>query len=454
MTLRSLITVTLAVVAGSASAQMPIGLRDAMALARQQSPAVAAATARAQAGRARLDQAQGHRLPTLRLHEMWVTTNAPAEVFALQLNQERFDFNDFVTSDPNRPDALDNATTRIELGLPVYTGGELSGRIEQARLAADASASTLDWAGDRAALEAAEAWIDLALARERVALLERSLETVEAHVALAEAYVDQGLAVRSELLRAEVERARLQDLVIEGRGQARTAGAALSFQLGVALGSEWALREFPEPTGELEPLAGWLGSLQGRGDLEAAHRRVEAAELEGRVQGAKRKPSVGLAARWDWFGDTPFGTDGDSGALMAVASIDLFSGGRHAAAIAAAEAEAAAARQDLERFVGGTELAVRAAWEETTTALERRATAVRTLEAAAETERITGARFEQGIVKMIDLLDASTARREAETRELVARAQALAARVRLAAEAGRRPESVLGPDPQETGVTP
>ena len=68
---------------------------------------------------------------------------------------------------------------------------------------------------------------------------------------------------------------------------------------------------------------------------------------------------------------------------------------------------------------------------------------MKALAAAREAERITEERFKTGVVKMIDLLDAATARREAETRELVARADATAAALRLAVQAGRAPESVL-----------
>ena len=44
---------------------------------------------------------------------------------------------------------------------------------------------------------------------------------------------------------------------------------------------------------------------------------------------------------------------------------------------------------------------------------------------------------------MIDLLDASTARRESEARELVARSQAQQTAFLLALQSGRRPESVV-----------
>ena len=46
-------------------------------------------------------------------------------------------------------------------------------------------------------------------------------------------------------------------------------------------------------------------------------------------------------------------------------------------------------------------------------------------------------------MKTLDVLDAATARREAETRELVARVEAHAATLRLAVKAGRAPETVL-----------
>ena len=66
-------------------------------------------------------------------------TDSPAEVFAFKLNQRQFSFQDFVASDPNRPEPLNTAISRVELSLPVYTGNALSGRISQAELGAAAA---------------------------------------------------------------------------------------------------------------------------------------------------------------------------------------------------------------------------------------------------------------------------------------------------------------------------
>jgi outer membrane protein TolC len=129
---------------------------------------------------------------------------------------------------------------------------------------------------------------------------------------------------------------------------------------------------------------------------------------------------------------------------MAMASVDLWNGGRHRAAVAAARAEAEAGRRDVERMERGIRLEVEQAWEELQTARARRHTAARSLEAAREAERILEERFRSGVAKTLDLLDAATARREAETRELVARAQTRLAAFRLAFKAGQPPEAALG----------
>jgi outer membrane protein TolC len=429
--------------AGSISTAEHLTLDGAMARAREHAGEAAAAADRAQAADSRAAQARGFRLPSLTLQEVWMRTDSPAEVFALQLNQQRFSFASFMVTDPNRPAFLNTAISRVELSLPVYTGGELSGRISQARLAAQAASDQAKWAGDQAALDAAEAYVMVEQAREYVALLEKARDTVKAHVDLARAYAEQGMIVRSEVLRAEVELSRLDDLVEEAQGRERVAEANLAFRLGADQGTAWELDALPLPTPLAEGLDGWLASAAARKDLVAARLGLRAGELETAVREAAFLPRVGLLGRSDWVDDTPFGSHGKATSIMAVASLNVFSGGSDRAAVAAARWEAKAGAEDVARFEQGVRLQVRQAFQEATTARQRQATAMKALAAAREAERITEERFKTGVVKMLDLLDATTARREAETRELVARADALAAALRLTVLAGRRPESAV-----------
>jgi outer membrane protein TolC len=170
---------------------------------------------------------------------------------------------------------------------------------------------------------------------------------------------------------------------------------------------------------------------------------LAAGELEDDIRRAALLPRVGLVLRHDRFDDHPLGTHGGSSYLAAMVGWEIWNGGRHRAAAEAARAEAEAGRSDVERMERGIRMEVEQAWQELQTALARRQTAGRSVESAREAERIVEERFRSGIVKTIDLLDAETARREAETRELVARAQAQLAAFRLAVKSGKTPESAL-----------
>lgn len=439
----------LAAAAPEAAPAAELTLSEALSLGRERAREVAAAEARLTASRERAAEARGHRLPTVRLQEIWMRTDSPAEAFALTLNQERFSFQDFVAGDPNHPDAVENAITRLELEVPLYTGGEIASRIRQAELAAEAAGESAGGTADRAALAAGAAWLGLAQAAEQVLLLERSAETVRAHVDTARAYVEQGMLVRSELLRAEVERARVEDLLEAARGGVRVARAALAFRLASepeTLGALSPLPPPPPPPGELDA---WLARAGERPELAAARLMARTAELEVDARQALRRPRVGLVVRGDLVDDAPFGDHGDSTAVIAQGSLDLWAGGRHRAAVAAARAEAEAARQEVEQLAEAMRLEVRQAWVAADSSRRRHATAAAALGAAREAERITGERFGAGVVRTIDLLDATTARREAETRELVARADANLAALRLAVAAGQAPESALVPTPDD-----
>jgi outer membrane protein TolC len=421
----------------------PLTLAGAMQKARESAREVTAAQARAGAAEARASQAKGFRWPSVNLTALWMRTNNPAEVFALKLNQGVFSFPEFVASNPNDASPLNTGITRAEITLPLFTGGELSGRIDQAKLAAASASEASSWVADNAALAAAEAYVMVAQAEEYASLLHKSRDTVAAHVKLAGDYASQGMLVRSELLRAEVELSKMDDLVTDADGRVRIANANLAFRLGAAGSSSWTLAPLPDPRPIATPVEGWLATAAERADLGSARNLLAAGEIEEKVKKAPIWPKLALVAKGELYGDKPFGSTGTSGSIAAVATWNVFAGGSdHAAAVAARE-DARAGREDVARFAEGVRLEVRQAFEEAWTAQARHATAKKALDSAREAERITNDRFRAGVVKTLDLLDVTTARREAETRELVARADAHTAALKLAVKAGRRPESVL-----------
>ena len=194
-----LMTVALASGAGAAELTM----EESVLTALDNNPTVQAASERSLAAGARSKQAKGHRWFSLNLSEIYSYTNNPAEVFAFKLNQGRFDFGEFTMTDPNDPDWLTTWITRLELTVPIYTGGQLGNRINQADHMASAEELRLAHTRDKVVFDTITAYTNLAKARDQVALMTTSRETTAEHVEIAQAYAGQGLILEAEVLKAK-----------------------------------------------------------------------------------------------------------------------------------------------------------------------------------------------------------------------------------------------------------
>lgn len=399
-----------------------LSLNTAVDTALADNPEVFSARERSAAAGERYNQVKGRRLPELNLSESFVYTNNPAEVFAMSLNQGRFDMEEFFLSDPNNPDPLSTWITSVELVLPIYTGGVLSARTRQTEVMATAEERDYAHTRQRVAFDTITAYVDLAKAREHVTLLEKARNTTAEHVRLAEMYAAQGVILEADLLQSKVYLAEVDDLLTQAGNGASLAQASLNFQMGANQAVPRALAPLPPPDATGGDLEDWtLGALEDRQDLRAARMRLEAGRLEEKAAKPGYLPEIAVRGHYDLYDDTIFGSHGHSGSVMAFAKINLYRGGSNGAAKAAARHETASFEADIRRFEEGVRLEVQQGWLNLATANTRHETAVNALAAAKEALRVRDRRFKQGLDKMIDLLDAETSLREAETRELVAR---------------------------------
>ena len=397
-------------------------LDEAVASALANNPEIRAASERSAAAAERLEGGKKHRMPKIGLSESFVYTNNPAEVFALTLNQGRFDMGEFFLADPNNPDPLSTFITRVDLELPIYTGGKLSARIGQAESMATAEDRSHAHTRERVAFETITAYVNLAKVREQVALLKKARSTTAEHVRIAEQYAAQGFILDADVLRAKVYLSEMDEYLTQANNGARLAQAALNFQMGANQATPRTLTPLPMTAAVVGDLEGWTtAALEERQDLAAARLKLEAGRLEEKATRPGYFPTIAVLGHYDLYDDKIFGANGHSGSVMAVAKIDLWGGGSDTAARAAARHETASFEADIHRFEEGVRLEVQQAWQNLATASIRHTTATSSLAAAGESLRVRESRFKQGLDKMIDLLDAETALREAELRELVAR---------------------------------
>jgi outer membrane protein TolC len=430
--------VALAAVA-TARAQETLTLDRAAGIALSNSPVIKAAEARERAARQAYREIIGNRLPSVDIMEMVERTTNPAEVFAFQMNQERFSMADFgnPARDPNNPEPFNTTITRVEASLPVFTGGMLAGRTKQARLMLKAAGADRERARNEVTYKTAEAWLNVKRAGENLDLMRRSLETMQTHLQQARDYFAEGLIASPDVLRAEVYLAELQEWLVRSEQGESLAQAALNFAMGQPQTTIYQTAELPDLDSITAALTDWIRQAdQRRHDLLSARFKLKTAETESQVALSAFLPAVGVLGRYDLYDDKLFGRHGESWAVMGVAKWNIFHGGADFFKWQKTREEARSHQSDVSRFAEGVALEVRQTFGDLEAARLRFAAAAAALQSGRENLRVIDERYRQGVAKMTDLLDAQTALRELEVRELNARYDRYLSLFRLRLAAG------------------
>jgi len=403
----NMLAVSLALAWGVAAAET-LTLRRAAEAALAGNPDMAASQARVAQAEAGSRQADGARLPRVAVSLNATHTNDPLAAFGLKLGQERIGAADFNPIRLNDPSSINNLNTRVEVTAPVYSGGQISARQDEARAYARAARD-----GDLAArqsvlLDVLEAYHGVHLARANLRVSEQAQAAATEYARAAANLHKQGMAVRSDVLSARVnlENARLR--VSEARRHEATALDRLKLLMGrtladsVEVGDEARLKL---PEGGMESLR--EQALATHPGLRALRAQVEAAQSATLAARGAKLPQVNVMARQDW-NDNTLGFDASSYTLGGSVSWNLFDGGYNNAAIDRAQAarmeQAARLRQAEDGVVFRLTEARRRALE----AEERLAAREEAAREAEEVQRLTKLRYENGVTTLVDLLSAQT----------------------------------------------
>lgn len=401
----------------------PLPLPRAIEIARESNPGVRGLAASADAARAVKRQASASRWPALQLRESALRTDSPADAFGLQLMQERFSFPAFTAGDPNDPATLTNYATELGVTMPLFTGGRLGAGIRQADRGARAAAAAHRHAARSLELQVSAAYAGVILAGRMVELAERALATTERHLEEVRSFHDAGMIVESDLLQAEVQRARMEEARIDAVRGAALARLSLNRTLGVDSDRRF---ELPDSMPPASPAVTTLEEARRtartrRDDLAAAEAGADAARAGVRAARGSYWPEIGLAATWSWNDDRPFGTSGASSMLGAFATWDVWDWGRTRAAVSQRQGEYRAATEALRGAGQAADAEVQDAWLAMDAARARRHTAEAARGAAERALVILEDRFQQGIARTTELLDAETLAHETRVNELRAR---------------------------------
>ena len=378
---------SLATGAAAGQGMRAVSLAEAQSQALDNNPSLSAAAAQVEEARSALLQTWAARLPSVRLTEQVVRSNDPVAAFGSRLRQEAFRPEHFGLDDPNlgplnRPEAIADYRTSLEISQPILSlADQVYGR-RQAEAGELAAAAGLVRARSQVRLMTAQAYWGLALAIRALDVVERSLETAGAHVAVAQAHFRQGTAPRTEVLAAEVRVAELRAAKITAANRVREAADRLSMAMGwepideLVLTDTLALRRVDASLADLVAAA-----RAQRSDLAAAGHQTDMARhaLGGARSG--HLPQVQAFAEVALDADSPLARQGESWTVGAMATWNIFTGLHRRGEIGRARARLAQAEERL---------------------------------------RVSELKYGEGLMSTTDLLDAETAWRHARMLRLQA----------------------------------
>lgn len=283
-------------------------LRSVVAAAVDRSPALAETRARAREARSAGDEASYSRLPRLSARASATRGDDPLFAFGSLLQERRVTQADFVPDKLNRPGYQTAVHGALELGVPLFTGFELTRARELAKLFEGEADAFGGAAAQQIRLRAAGGFVRGIKDRELLVELDARIAASEKEVESAERLKKQGLVLGSDHQAALAILSGLK----AWRARAAAEKAAHDAELSVLTGGP-----APEPSGTLRD---WTPPLEDDAVLVAAalssRPELRAAGLRASQAGVRERGAAqSLLPTADAFAAVETSADGlDSGA--------------------------------------------------------------------------------------------------------------------------------------------
>ena len=393
-----------------------LSLQQAVQIALGENPVLAAAKSQVEIAEQRVIQGRSGFLPRLNVSEGLQRTNNPTQVFSNKLNQENFTESDFAINRLNQPNAINDFATNFTATWPMDHGGRSWHGWQQTKIGKDASAYALERSRQQVIARTTAAYAGVLLAIENLAVVEAALKTAGANLSIASNRYGSGMAVKSDLLQAQVRQSDLEQQKLMVESQIEVGRSILNAAMGVTDQLRFELTDRLETPLSLDgTIESWLSISQNRRlDLKELNAREAMAKEEIEKAKAAYLPSLDLIGNYQIHTED-FDGSADNYSVGAVVSLNIFSGLETSAKVSEAQAalrQVQALRRQMQSQVA---LEVRQTYVQAASAFQRISVARQMMVQAEESLRIVANRYATGLLTIVDMLTAETTLQQART---------------------------------------
>lgn len=358
-------------------------------------------------------------LPQVTFSETYVKTDDPLNVFGLKLKQKIVSMTDFNPLLLNNPNEFKNYNTKLEVLQPLINLDGFFGRN-----AAAEGLAALDFKRQRT-----ENYIDfmvkatyyqLVLTMNSLDVINQALNTAKANRKLIKDYYDEGMITKADYLRGEVYVANVESQKVEVENTLQK----VNDNLRVMLGFEKDVNIQPTDTLSLPQISSTnfdtKSILESRSDIQAYSYKVSSFKSMKLMNQMKFLPRLNAFGTYEYNDDKAFGNSAKNWMIGLNLQWNIFNGFQNVAGVQKSAAELDQAEIEYRKALTKGQNEIEEAFRDLETAKTKVNLAKTAAEQSDESLKITHDRYEKGMEKTTDLVNAQTAASDAHLNYLQA----------------------------------
>lgn len=357
---------------------------DSVRLALAHSPAVKAAQAEAAKNSWQLKEHQAAYLPTLSANHLQSETHPSA------------------ADSPSSTRA-----TYLEAKTTLYSGGLNEGLVVQAKELYTGAQYNLAFTKQQIITNTYLAYYNVLQSEKNVSLAEEAVQRLTQHLSIVEAQYSEGIVIKSDVLRTEVELAQAKQNYNKAQNDSKLARSQFIILLGLPVDQEIAIADTSASTAYDGSISQAIqNALTHRKDLKQIYHDEKAAQHGIQIAKSGYLPNVSLSIKKEWQNEAD---SANPWSTQLAVTFNVFDGSKTKAKLKQAEWETAKASELLQHKIEQVTLETQEAYFNMQNARTAMDIASQVVAKAEEDYTIAQVRYQAGVGSNLDVIDSQGA---------------------------------------------
>lgn len=345
-------------------------------------------------------------LPQIQVSHDYYRTNNPVFAFSAKLNQGVFTQADFDVAKLNDPDGISNFTTTLQVQQPLLNLDKLIQR-KSARYAKEAQELKNQFKEDALIVKTKSVFMQLKLAYASEQVLMEAKRTAEEGYKVTKDFYDNGYLDKSDLLKAEVRSSTVENQLEAARNGIQNISDQLNFLMQSETSKKLVPRDSLQIINLFEQKEEGI-NVDNTTDVQAMRKKQLSYSKLYESKKFNFLPRLNAFGNIQYFDNDAFQTGNDSYFFGASLQWDLFKGYQNIGKVQETKAKADRAQLEYEEYIDDKQNKIKSVLRALDLAENKISRNKLAKEQAVESLRIIKDRYDEGLEKTADLLQAQS----------------------------------------------